>query len=114
MATKTPKDLSHYEKNYSEVGFWKKAKSLGKNILKPAVLLYYLMKSPDVPLHIKSTIMGALGYLILPLDLIPDFLPISGLTDDGVALATVLKMCYDYLTPEIKAQAESKLTELLG
>ena len=114
MEKKVPKDLSSYEKNYSEVGFWKKTKSLGKSVLKPAMLLYYLMKSSDVPLHIKSTIAGALGYLILPLDLIPDFIPIAGLTDDGVALMTILKMCNDYITPEIKAQAETKLNELLG
>ena len=110
----TPKDLSIYEKNYSETGFWKKVKSLGKSVLKPALLLYYLMKSADVPLYIKSTIAGALGYLILPLDLLPDFIPFVGYSDDGMAMMTILKMCNDHITPQITAQAEAKLNELLG
>ena len=113
MEKKTPTDLSIYEKNYSETGFWKKAKSLGKSVLKPAMLLYYLMKSADVPLYIKSAIAGALGYLILPSDLLPDFIPFVGFADDSAAMMTILKVCHDYITPEIKAQAESKLNELL-
>lgn len=112
--TKVPKDVTPYKKHYSESEFWNKVKSLGKNILKPAMLLFYTMKSPDVPLTVKGTIAGALGYLILPLDLIPDIIPVTGYTDDAAALITVVKMCANYVTPQIKAQAEKKLDELLG
>lgn len=112
--TKRPKDTNPYKKHYSESGFWSKAKSLGKAVLKPALLLYYVMMSPKVPFSIKTTIAGALGYLIVPLDLIPDFIPVAGYGDDMAALITIVKMCKDYITPEIKAQAEEKLQELLG
>ena len=111
---KKPKDVNSYKKHYSESKFWKKVKLLGKNLLKPAMLLFYIMKSPDVPLTVKGTIAGALGYLILPLDLIPDFIPVTGYTDDAAALFTVVKMCANYITPQIKAQADEKLDELLG
>lgn len=112
--TKKPKDVVPYKRHYSESKFWKKVKSLGKNLLKPAMLLFYVMKSPDVPIGVKGTIAGALGYLILPLDLIPDFIPVTGYTDDAAALFTVVKMCTNYITPQIKAQADEKLDELLG
>jgi uncharacterized membrane protein YkvA (DUF1232 family) len=111
---KKPKDVIPYKKHYSESKFWKKVKSLGKNVLKPAMLLFYVMKSPGVPLSVKGTIAGALGYLILPLDLIPDFISVVGYTDDAAALIAVVKMCVKYITPEIKEQAEKKLDELLG
>ena len=111
---KVPEDVTKYEKNYSESGFWKKVGSLGKKVLKPALTLYYVMKSPDVPFTIKTTIAGALGYLILPLDLIPDVVTVAGYTDDAAALLAVLKMCDSYVTPEIKAQTNAKLEELLG
>lgn len=111
---KAPKNVENYKGHYSDSGFWKKTKSLGKIVLKPAILLYYVMKSPDVPLKIKGTIAGALGYLILPLDLIPDFIPVAGYTDDVAALAAVIELCHDYITPEIEAQAKVKLEELLG
>ena len=112
--SKVPQDTSPYKKHYSDSKFWDKVKSLGKNVLKPALLLYYVMKSPDVPLRIKATIAGALGYLILPLDLIPDFIPVAGYTDDIAALWAVIETCKAYITPEIEAQADDKLDELLG
>ena len=109
---KVPKDTTSYGKHYNESAFWSKVASLGKKVLKPALLLYYVMKSPDVPFEIKSAIVGALGYLILPLDLIPDVIPVAGYTDDFAALMAVVKMCDDYITPEIKKQVEEKLNEL--
>ena len=112
--SKVPQDTSSYKKHYSDSKFWDKVKSLGKNVLKPALLLYYVMKSPDVPLKIKATIAGALGYLIVPTDLIPDFIPVAGYTDDIAALWAVIKTCQAYITPEIEAQADDKLDELLG
>lgn len=100
---KVPKDIDEYKEHYSDSKFWDKVKSLSKVVLKPAMLLYYVMKSPDVPLTVKVTIAGALGYLIFPLDLIPDVIPLTGYTDDAAALLAVVKMCDSYITPEIKA-----------
>ena len=110
--TKVPKDVEKYKKHYSDNGFWNKVKLLGKKVLKPALLLYYVMKSPDTPLGIKVSIAGALGYLILPTDLIPDIIPITGYTDDLGALLAVVKMCESYITPEIKTLVDAKLDEL--
>ena len=110
---KVPKVLTNYQKNYSDSSFWSKAKKLGKKVLEPALLLFYVMKSPDTPLRLKAEIAGALGYLILPVDLIPDFLP-GGFADDLGALMAVYKLCQDYITPDIKAQAQRKLDELLS
>ncbi|MBP3317935.1 MAG: DUF1232 domain-containing protein [Alistipes sp.] len=114
MEKKVPKDVTSYEKYYSESGFWKKAKSLGKKVLKPALLLFYVMKSPSTPLAIKTAIAGALGYLILPLDLVPDIIPVAGYADDASALAATVKMCQAHITPQIEQQANAKLNDLLG
>ena len=109
---KVPKDLRPYEKHYSESGFWSKVKKLGKKLLEPALTLYYVMKDPSTPIDIKLKIGGALGYLILPLDLFPDFIPLGGYADDLGALAAVIKMCWDYITPEIRAKVKAKLDEM--
>ncbi|MBO5699214.1 MAG: DUF1232 domain-containing protein [Bacteroidaceae bacterium] len=106
-------ELDGYKKNYSDSAFWRKVKALGKLVLKPAVLLYCVMKSAEVPFHIKTTIAGALGYLILPTDLIPDFVPITGYTDDVAALLAVIKICSKYITPKIKTKAEETLNQML-
>ena len=110
-------ELVRYEKNYSDKNFWRKIKRLSKRlnakVVYAALMLYYGFKSPEISAKDKAVIIGALGYLILPLDFIPDFL-ISGLMDDWGALLFALHTVYKSITPDIKQQAEAKLTELLG
>lgn len=110
---KAPKisELSDYGDNYSDSGFWNKVKKLGKKVLKPALQLYYVMKESSTPLDTKGLIIGALGYLILPIDLIPDFIPAAGYTDDLAALLAVVKMCKEHITPEIERKVRKDLGE---
>lgn len=77
---------------YTDGGFWDKVKTYavaaGRNVLEPALKMYYAALDKDTPTWAKSTIVGALGYFISPLDAIPDLLPVVGYTDDaGVLLA---------------------------
>ena len=50
--------------------------------------------------------------IALHIDLIPDFIPILGFTDDAAALAAALKTIKSSITPEIEAKAKSKAEEL--
>lgn len=79
-------NYNQYSKFYSEDSFWKKMKGFagkaGIKVVYLALLLYYMLVDESVELKSKITILGALGYFILPIDLIPDFLPIIGFTDD--------------------------------
>ena len=46
----------------------------------------------------KSTLAllaGGLAYLALPLDLVPDFIPVAGWVDDAAVLAWIFKRCAD-------------------
>lgn len=112
------KDLPNYAGNYSRAKLWKKlaavAKNLGKKTLWYVLLLYYTLESDEVSLGNKAIIMGALGYLILPIDLIPDVVPVLGLTDDAAAI----KLAYDTIkasiTPEIERKAAHKLALWFG
>mgnify|MGYP003508487535 CR=1 FL=1 len=61
-----------------------------------------IKKESSTPLDTKALIIGALGYLILPVDLIPDFIPVAGYADDLEALLAVVKMCKEHITPEIE------------
>ena len=78
---------------------------VGSKLLFFARLLYYILVSPSTPLKAKGIIIGALGYFILPLDLIPDLIPLVGFTDDLAAIMAVVGIVNRYSTPEIKAQA---------
>ena len=83
-----------YEDQYSETSFWKKVRKYGHKagttVLEPALKLYYASRDSDTPAWARTTIYAALGYFILPVDAIPDFLPAAGYTDDlGVLVAAV-------------------------
>lgn len=109
---------AEYQSEYSDPKFWTKVKELakkaGSEVVYMAFLLYYVLKSPEVPYQQKLIIIGALGYLICPIDLIPDFIPVAGYTDDAAALTAAIKTVHDSITPEIEEQARSKANSLFN
>ena len=107
-------DTSKYESSYSESGLWstisKYAKKAGKEVILNALKLYYAMEMGKVTSKQVMIIIGALGYLISPVDLVPDFLPGGLLDDAAVILAAVntISACSD---PEVVEAAKDKLEE---
>jgi len=76
--------------------------------------LYYTLMSPDVSVGNKTIIIGALGYFILPIDIIPDFIPVLGFTDDLAALKLAFDAVRASVTPDIENQARQKMAEWFG
>lgn len=114
----TPQNIEKYQDRYNEQDFLKKvtkaARKAGIKVVYLALLLYYVLKSPDVKSADKGKIWGALGYFILPVDLIPDFIPIAGYTDDLAALLWAFYAVARNVTPKIEAKAKSKLRDWFG
>ena len=83
-----------YAKFYSPAKFTNKLKTLPAaasiKLMKTAVKLYVLLQEPMVPALTKVVIVGALGYFICPIDIVPDFIPIAGFGDDLTVLTAVL------------------------
>ena len=105
-------EVQKYGTYYSDNRFWKKvervAKKVGATVLLP-------VQDDKVSLQHKAYIVGALGYFILPIDLIPDgILPVIGFTDDIAVMTLVLKLVKDSITPEIKARANARVSEIIG
>ncbi|MGM9925678.1 MAG: YkvA family protein [Bacillus sp. (in: firmicutes)] len=106
------------EKNYSEERFWDKLKKYGEkagtSVVYAVLLLYYTLQKPEVPAKTKAVIIGALGYFILPIDLIPDFAAGIGFTDDLGALGIALLQVAIYIDGDVRSKAKHKLTEWFG
>lgn len=98
--------------SYSDEGFWdkvkKNAKKIGEAVLEPALKLYYAAQDSDTPMWAKSTIYGALGYLISPIDAIPDALP-GGFVDDYGVLAVAAGAVAAHIKPEHAERAKQVL-----
>ena len=109
-------NVVEYQEHYSEKGFLDKiksiAKSAGDKILYYALLLYYMMISDQVSIKNKGLICGALGYFILPTDLIPDFILALGFTDDLAVIMLVYKAIKSSITLQIEERAKQRLKEL--
>nr|WP_240335318.1 YkvA family protein [Paraliobacillus sediminis] len=112
------KEMQQASEHYSDEKFWGKlkkfAKKAGSSVVYAVLLLYYTLQKPEVPTKAKAVIIGALGYFILPLDLIPDFVTGVGYTDDLGALGFALFQVAMYIDDSIKLKAKDKLTEWFG
>lgn len=108
-------DFMSYANKFSQSEFAEKisriAKRAGAKLVYAALILYYTLQSDKVSKSDKAIIIGALGYMISPLDVIPDAIPIAGLTDDFAVLLFVLKKVWTGIDPEIVEQARQKLSK---
>ena len=84
----------------------------GRLIAKPALEVMEMAMDPLTPSKVRVSLLAAMAYLIMPLDLFPDFMPIVGFSDDFVALTAVLSIWSQYMTPSIRIRAERKLNKI--
>ena len=84
----------------------------GRSIAKPALEVLEMAIDPLTPTNVRISLIASLAYLIMPLDLLPDFMPVVGFSDDFVALTAVLSIWSRYMTPAIRIRAEEKLNKL--
>lgn len=108
-------DFMAYANKFSASDFTEKisqiAKRAGAKLVYAALILYYTLQSDKISKKDKMIIIGALGYMISPLDVIPDAIPIAGLTDDLAVLLYVLKKVWTEVDSEIKQKAKEKLSK---
>ena len=108
-------DFMNYGGKFSKRDFAEKisriAKRAGAKLVYAALILYYTLQSDKVSKKDKAIIIGALGYMISPLDAIPDAIPIAGLTDDLAVLLFVLKKVWTDIDPDIQQKAKNRLSK---
>ena len=111
-------ELQKYSGSYSEEGLLHKISRYGAHIgielLYKVVQLWCVLQKPEVPAKEKALIMGALGYLIAPLDFVPDMTPVLGYSDDLVAITFALLKVQGYIDEEVDARAKEMLAKVFG
>lgn len=68
------------------------------------VLFKNLMQSKQVSSRYKLVLVLLIGYLVFPIDLVPDFIPVAGQLDDAIIVALVLRFVLKGAGPELAAK----------
>ncbi|MCI6861258.1 MAG: DUF1232 domain-containing protein [Prevotella sp.] len=108
-----PIKIESFGSEYSEQGLKEKlskiARKAGIKMAYAVLVAFYAVQSDALSFKEKARLYGALGYFILPVDLIPDAILGMGYSDDLAALVYVLHTVSSNITPEVKQRAREKL-----
>ena len=108
-----PIKIESFGSEYSEQGLKEKlskiARKAGIKMAYAVLVAFYAVQSDALSFKEKARLYGALGYFILPVDLIPDAILGMGYSDDLAALVYVLHTVSSNITPDVKQRAREKL-----
>ena len=101
-------DLARNEEVVRE-GFAAKAKRCLNRLplATETVAMYFCMLDPKTPIWVKGTVAAALAYFIMPLDAIPDIIPLIGMSDDASVLAAAFAAVSAFVSKEHREKARS-------
>ena len=103
---------------YQEQGFLttvrQRAVAIGGKGLEKVFLAYHVLRDPETPMKAKAVLGSALAYLVMPLDLVPDLVPVVGFSDDLAAISTALLAVAASVKPRHHEQARESVAGLLG
>jgi uncharacterized membrane protein YkvA (DUF1232 family) len=105
---RTARQAAHDEATVRR-GFWRKLRRVAARLpfAEDLVSAYYCAFDKQTPLKVKAALFAALAYFVLPVDFMPDVMPVLGFTDDAAVLATALRMVAAYIRPEHRAAARA-------
>ena len=95
-------------------GFWHTVRKAARSVpfMDEIVAAYFCAMDPRTPTRVRLTLLGALGYFILPTDAIPDFLVLFGFTDDIAILTGTIATVRGHITPAHRKAAKDALEDL--
>lgn len=73
---------------------------------------WFCARDPATPRRVRLTLLAALGYFVLPLDAIPDFMPLIGFTDDAAVIAAAIAAVAGSIKPEHRERAKEAVSDL--
>jgi uncharacterized membrane protein YkvA (DUF1232 family) len=86
-------------------------KSLYRSFKRELKVYQAIAKHPKTPRRARWLLGAALGYVFLPFDLIPDFLPLIGHLDDAVIVPGLVYLALKSVPPEIVEECRAASQE---
>ncbi len=96
--------------------FWIKTRRFANKIpmMDEVVAAYYCAMDPATPKKVRATLLGALAYFIMPVDMIPDFLAFVGFSDDIAVLSIAISTVSAHISDAHRDAAKAALSENMG
>jgi uncharacterized membrane protein YkvA (DUF1232 family) len=88
---------------------WKRISVLWLVVKGDARRLWFALRHPDAPGWLKIGTAGVLLYLLSPIDLIPDVVPLLGVVDDIVIVPAAIRWMLNRLPAHIREQADARV-----
>jgi uncharacterized membrane protein YkvA (DUF1232 family) len=92
------------------MGYTAKLREQGRQLKTHVYALYHGMHDPRVPWYAKLLTLLVIAYVISPVDIIPDFIPVLGLLDEvilvPIALALIIKLVPEEVIREYQTQQQ--------
>ena len=89
-------------------------RNMGQQLVYSVFLMIGAYKRKDAPRWAKRIIVGGLGYLLTPIDAVPDLSPLIGYTDDFGVLSFGLVAIASYINNDVRIQARRAVKTLFG
>lgn len=87
---------------------------LGYVLVSRVLRLWYALRAERTPLWVKTAAWGLIAYVVWPLDIVPDWVPILGWTDDLVAIIAAGLALQWYSRGPVKREADDRAKRMLG
>ena len=87
---------------------------LGGPAVHQLLKLWFAGTGPAAPRRVKAVFYGALAYFVMPLDAIPDIIPVIGWGDDMGVTAAALAYASTHITDEVRARAARVFGRIFG
>jgi uncharacterized membrane protein YkvA (DUF1232 family) len=76
--------------------------------------LWVALRHPDAPVWLKLGSAGLVLYLISPVDLLPDVVPVLGMVDDLVLIPLAMRWMLNRLPPHLRGEEDKKAGDVVG
>jgi uncharacterized membrane protein YkvA (DUF1232 family) len=90
-----------------------KLKSLTKHLKQEFAVYRLVLKHPQTPWPAKMCLWLAIGYLLLPFDLIPDFIPVLGQLDDVVIIPLLVYIALLFTPQDIIQSCREQAKDII-
>lgn len=111
-----PADAAPGAARFSESSLFEKlaryGRTAGREVVERVLWMWFATRRPDLPVWARTTVYAALAYFVLPLDALPDLLPVVGYTDDIGVLSYALLTIASYVDADVKRRTAGLLSRL--